>query len=186
MERSEATYQSYGGVKFTLDGGYVVRCGVLTVAEALRFLEMMESVESDFSVHYQFMQEFPCRLGLAEESLAALGVTLDGPSGPVALEDVTVRQATGLGRLLGDAERGDPNAQYDYLDRLPSVLAIEPDRLSPFETFELGRTLDQQVYSLMYGIARDFWPHLIGSPTTKVMTMRAMATNPGWARDWTT
>ena len=187
MERSEATYESYDGVTFELEGGFVIRCDVLSVSEALRFLRMMESVATDFSVHYQFMQEFPARLELAEVSLADLGVTLDGPRGPLALEDVTVRQATGLGRLLGDAERGDPNAQYDFLDRLPAALGIDPDQLSPFDVFELGRALDQQVYSVIYGIASRFWWDLTTSPGVKVTRKRATPSPSLSARrDWTT
>ncbi len=185
MERSEATYESYDGVAFELEGGFVVRCNVLTVSEALGFLRMMSSVESDFSAHYRFMQEFPDRIKLAEASLADLGVTLDRPGGPLALENVTVRQATGLLGLLGDAEHGDPNAQYDFLDRFPAALAIDPEHLSPFDTFELGRALAEQVYSLIYGIARRFWLDLTTSPGARMRTQRATA-SPSALRGSTT
>ena len=106
MERSEGTFQAYGSVTVPLPGGSELEVQPLTVREAVPFLRMLHKAEGgDAEAHFQFLEEFPERVGIADAKLSPYEVFEVARSffhlrrwSPTPMEEGTQRtpQASGL------------------------------------------------------------------------------------------
>lgn len=76
MERSEATFEAYDGVRVPLPSGRVVTCRALPVKDAVKWLRRLDLVENPESVRSQnealirFYDEFARAVGVEAEPLS--------------------------------------------------------------------------------------------------------------------
>lgn len=184
MERDEATYRAYDGVRLELFNDAVVECPPLTVAEAVHFLRALKDVRDDRpGAHEAFMGEFPERIGITDQRLADLGLVVKGADGSVLdLGDLTYSDAVALCEQIAVASWSDDvvarsEAQIAVLDEWPATFGITEQ--APPQVFETARTFAKEFYLLIYGLAQDFCSHLTASPPVKVLTLRASSPMKG-------
>lgn len=178
MNPDQATYEAYDGVRITLLDGTVVECEPLTVAEAVRFLRQLRDVRSsEPGAHEAFTSEFPARIGITGESLTALGLEVEHPSGgSLDLAGLTYSDAVDICEQIAVASWHDDvrvrsDAQIAVLDEFPSRFGL--DGLSPPELFAVGQSFAKEFYLLIYGLAQDFCSHLTASPPVRNLELRA-------------
>lgn len=168
MDRSRATFEAYDGVEFRVGEG-TVKVPSLSVGEAVRFLRLLARVEQgDGAANHEAAAMFSVRSGVEAVVLSDLG--WEGPGG-----SLTVGAGIAFARQVDIAQTPDGwSAQAHVLDRAPRILGVDGE---PAEVFGAARAFAQQVYTLVYGLARDFWirPHL----SLKVRAMTAP--RPRWS-----
>lgn len=98
MERSEATFEGFDGVRVELPGERVLVCKALTVKEGVHFLRMLSDAEAgDADAQWRFLEEFAERVGVEDEPLSPYEVFELGrrflrrrtwsPTGPAEAEE---------------------------------------------------------------------------------------------------
>jgi hypothetical protein len=182
VENSQATFETYDGVKLVLGGGRVVECAPLSVAEATRLLRQLTPEEGDPD-HASFIAEFPERLGIMDELLVDL-VEVEGVGGePLELGELTLRDGFDMATLWGvsvappdiDAE-ASAKAQLRVLDEFPATFGLPTD-LPAAEVFAVARRLTEAIYLRIYGLASRFSESLTGRPTGQVIDVNRLSSS---------
>lgn len=162
MERSEATFQAYDGVRLTLADDHVVQVPAFSTREAVHYLRLLSRVEAgDAAAHHAFFHEFPARAGLLGTPLSAFGFAFSDAE--IAGGEVTVAEATALVQLLGAAQDGGSSEIVRFLDRFPVAFGIGDD-VPPAEIFVAGNAFADEFYRLIYGLAESFLSRLVSTP----------------------
>lgn len=173
-EHSQATFESYDGVRLRLETGYVIETKPFTVTEAVHFLRMIDGATEDPSRHTQFFDEFPARMGITGAKLAELGLAVL----PLDMGELRFPEAIAFEKMLADATlemdlRARSKAQLQFLETFPKAFGESFPECSPAEVFELGQKFIEAFYLLIYGLAQSFCYHLIPGPGNRVETTGA-------------
>ena len=167
MDRDQATFQAYDGVEILLDG-VVVRAPDFTVAEAIHFIRLSTKVaDGEVGAVFTFLREFVPRAGLSGVPLSALRMDLSAFPSPKMGEE-TLGRAMELAERLADAQEGDPDAQYEFLEEFVVVAGLDP-KTPAGEVFEMGVALVIQIHLHVYRLSRNFLDTLVAAPATRVM-----------------
>lgn len=194
MSRPEATYRTLeGDVELRLLNGRVVHTPALSIREAKELLALLEGAaaavraigadeeprRADIDAFMEVVNDFPKRTGLLDERVIDLGFELEGPDGElVDLGALRLHDALAMARLYG-VSIADPfaiegsQAKVRVLDEFPAAFGLDPDAHEPATVYEMARAFTEELYELIYGLARDFSGTLTASPPVRVLELRA-------------
>lgn len=161
MERSEAAFEAFDGVRLTLADGRVVGVPAFTTREAVRYLRLLSRVEQDDAdAHHAFVREFTARIQILDVPLSAFGFSFEVEGvGEVEGGEMTVAQALRWAELLAGAQTlAGWQEQLAFLDGFPDAFGLQG--LKPPEVFAAGRAFVDELWALVYGLSESFLSRL--------------------------
>lgn len=189
MDRGQAAFDAFDGLRIALIGGRVVHAPAFTVADASHFIRLLadlhgamvadadgpwtlDDVHEIHTLMHRTSSEVADRLGLLDAKLVEIGLEVDG----VEWGDLTASDLQAMLGILNAAchhpDVGEQAAnQMRWLDEATETFGLDPRALSASELFEVGRSIARTYYRHMYGLASDFRSRLHQSPMVKTWTL---------------
>ena len=166
MDSARAGFDAFDGVEIRLLGGGIVRAPAFTVAEAGRYLRMLNDLatagdDASQDAVEELVVGFVQRFGLADIALHDLGLAVED----VDFGDMTAARAIDFSRLLyvacwDESMKKRSRAMIEWLDGAPTAFGLDADDTSPPDLFEIGRAFTEAFYLHIYGLAEGFCSRL--------------------------
>lgn len=171
MDELAAAQAAYDGLTLQLLDGATVRFPDLSVAEAFQLTRELKETESDYSLHFRFVEAWAPRIGLADVPCSSVAFDHSGLEA-LDLEGVTVAEGLELAELLAYAQAGDAGSGADFLDRIPLASGSSAGSVAAGSAFQVGERFALSLYEHLYGLVRDFWFHRARTPARTVMILK--------------